>query len=144
MARVEVHKDRVIIRLTASERVASLRRRDVVLDRSAIVSAIVTDDPWVWIRGVRSPGTYVPGRLAAGTWRSLSGRDFVLARSGRRAVVIDLDVPEGAAEDRGWVGEFDPFARVIVSTIHAGELITALRLDGDTLADPDAGIAPAS
>ena len=129
MARVEVHGDRVIVKLTASERVAALRRRDVVLDRAAITSAVVTDDPWVWIRGVRSPGTYIPGTIASGTWRNLSGRDFVLVRGGRSAVVIDLEVPEGAEEERGWVGEFDSFARVIVSTVHAADLITALRLD---------------
>lgn len=129
MARVEVYPDRVLLRLTSSEKALSMRRRDVVLDRRAIVSAVITDDPWVWLRGVRSPGTHVPGKLALGTWRAFSGRDFVVARSGRPAVVIDLDVPEGSEEDHGWVGEFDPFARVIVSTKHAAELITALRLD---------------
>lgn len=130
MARVEVHPDRVVIGLTASEKVWALHRRDIVLDRAAIRSVIITDDPWVWIRGVRAPGTLVPGRFASGTWRNLSGRDFVLARRGRDSVVIDLEVPDGAEEDRGWVGEHDRFARVIISTVHASELIQALRLDG--------------
>ena len=148
MARVEVHGDRVVVKLTASEKVAAFRRRDIVLDRAAITSAVVTDDPWIWIRGVRSPGTVIPGRIAAGTWRNLSGRDFVLARAGRGAVVIDLEVPEGAEDEQGWVGEFDPFARLIVSTVHAADLITALRLAPvvDPLApavDPTAGIDPA-
>jgi len=131
MARVEVYPDRVLIRLTASEKALSMRRRDVVLERDAIVSAVITDDPWVWLRGVRSPGAHVPGRLALGTWRGLGGRDFVVARSGRPAVVIDLEVPEGADEDHGWVGEYDRFARVIISTAHAAELIRALRLDDE-------------
>lgn len=128
MARVEVHGERVVIRLTAAERVSAFRRRDITLDRSAITSAVITDDPWVWIRGVRSPGTRVPGKLAIGTWRSTAGHDFVLARSGREAVVIDLDTSEGS--ERGWVGEFDNFSRVIISTVHAAELVRALRLDG--------------
>lgn len=130
MARVEVYPDRVVIRLTASEKTLAVRRRDIVLERDAITSAVITDDPWVWLRGVRAPGAYVPGRLALGTWRALGGRDFAVVRSGRPAVVIDLDVPEGADEDHGWVGEFDRFARVIISTTHAAELIRALRLDG--------------
>lgn len=130
MARVEIHKDRVVIRLTAAEKVAALHRRDITLSRAAITSAIITDDPWVWIRGVRSPGTHVPGKLAVGTWRSLSGHDFVLARSGRDAVVLDLELAENQAEDRGWVGEFDSYSRVIISTVHAAELVKALRLDG--------------
>jgi hypothetical protein len=40
-------------------------------------------------------------------------------------------VPEGVEEDHGWVSEFDGFARVVLSTTHAAELIRALRLDGD-------------
>lgn len=108
-----------------------MRRRDVVLDRDAISSAVITDDPWVWLRGVRSPGAHIPGRLALGTWRALGGRDFVVVRSGRPAVVIDLEVPDEADHEPGWVGQYDHFARVIVSTTHAAEFIRALRLDAD-------------
>lgn len=128
MARVEVHSDRVIIRLTASEKTVSLRKRDVVLDRSAITNALITNDPWVWIRGIRAPGSWVPSSVAYGTWRTKHGRDFLLARRGRDAVVIDLEVPENADEDRGWVSEFDTFQRVIVSTVHAADLVRALRI----------------
>lgn len=130
MARIEVHADRVILRLTAAEKTVALRRRDIVLDRAAIRSAVITDDPWVWIRGIRSPGALLPRGMAYGTWRTRKGHDFVLARRGREAVVIDLDVPESADENRGWVGEFDTFSRVIVSTVHAADLVRALRLDG--------------
>ncbi len=114
-----------------AEKTMAMRRQDVVLNRDAITSAIITSDPWVWLRGVRSPGAHLPGKLALGTWRALGGRDFVVARSGRPAVVIDLELPEGSNEDRGWVGEYDHFARVIISTHHAAELIQALRLDGE-------------
>lgn len=130
MARVEIHGERIIIRLTPAEKLAAMHRRDITLSRDAISSAIITDDPWVWIRGVRSPGTHVPGKLALGTWRSLGGRDFVLARAGRDAVVLDFEPREGALEDRGWVGEFENYSRVIISTVHAAELVRALRLDG--------------
>lgn len=129
MARIEVHRDRVVIRLTTPERAVSLRKRDIVLDRSAIRSAVITDDPWVWIRGFRSPGASLPGGLAYGTWRTRHGRDFVLARRGRSAVVIDLETPEDADVNKGWVGEFDTFSRVIVSTVHAATLVRALRID---------------
>ncbi len=128
-----MHENRVVIRLTAAEKLASMRRRDIVLDRSTITSAVITDDPWVWIRGVRAPGTHLPGRIAAGTWRNFAGRDFVLAKGGERAaVVIDLETPSGAGEEHGWIGTYDPFSRVILSTTHAAELVQALRLEGDT------------
>lgn len=135
MARIEVHEDRVVIQLTASEKALAMRRREVVIERAAMTSAIITDDPWIWISGVRSAGTHVPGTLAFGTWRNLGGRDFVLARSKRRAIVIDLDqelAQSGtAAHQAEDDGEFDDFSRVILSTAHAAELITALRLEGD-------------
>lgn len=129
MARVEIYPEKVVIRLTAAEKTLAIRRRDIVLERDAITSAVITDDPWVWLRGVRSPGAHLPGRLALGTWRGPGGRDFAVIRSGRPAVVIDFDLGEGAEEDHGWVGEFDRFARVILSTEHAAELVRALRLD---------------
>lgn len=129
-----MHTDRVVIRLTAAEKTVSLRRRDIVLDRAAIRSAVITEDPWVWIRGIRSPGAGLPRGLAYGTWRTRGGKDFVLARRGREAVVIDLEVPESADENRGWIGEFDTFSRVIISTVHAADLVRALRLDGEAYA----------
>ena len=121
MARVEVFPERVVIKLSRPERALALRRADVVLDRDSITSALITDDPWVWLRGVRSPGTHLPTKLAMGTWRGLGGKDFVLIRSGRPAVVLDFDVPD----DEG-------FERVILSTGHAADLIRALRLEGES------------
>lgn len=132
MARIEVFSDRVVIKLSAAERALAVRRRDIVLSRDRITSALITDDPWVWLRGVRSPGAHLPTKLAIGTWRGFGGHDFVLARSGRPAIVIDFDVP--AESDAGWIGEYDDFARVIVSTDHAAELIQALRLEGEDCA----------
>lgn len=131
MARIEVHADRVVLRLTPSEKALSMRRHDVTIDRAAITSALITDDPWIWIRGVRTAGSHLPGRMAFGSWRNLAGKDFVLARSGREAIVIDIDVPVELDEDGTWVNEYSAFSRVIVSTTHAAELIRALRLSGD-------------
>lgn len=126
MARVEVHEDRLVIRLSASERVTALRGAEIVLSREAISSAVITEDPWVWIRGFRSPGTHLPRRLAMGTWRSSAGRDLVLVRSGRSAVVLDFKPDESGDPSP----EFDHFARVIISTTHAADLVRALRVPG--------------
>ena len=131
MSRVEVHADRVVIQLTAKEKAFSWRRRDIVIDRQRITSALITDDPWVWLRGVRASGTSIPGRRAHGAWRHLSGRDFALVRRGVSAVVIDLEVPDDAEQDPGWVSGYDAFARVILSTARATELIEVLRLEND-------------
>jgi hypothetical protein len=157
MASVAVYPDRVIVRLSAAEKALALRRKDLVLDRSAITSALITDDPWVWLRGVRAPGAHIPGKLSLGTWRGEGGKEFVLVRGGRPAVVLDFARPgAGASEPGDGAGsagdpasaadaegspdggetpagsgtpEFDDFARVVLSTAHAAELIRALRID---------------
>lgn len=131
MARVEVYTDRVVVRLTLREKVLAVRTRDVVLQRSAITSALITHDPWVWLRGVRSPGSYVTHKLAVGARQSVAGNDFTLIRKGRAAVVLDLEVPADAEQDANWISEFDSFSRVILSSTRAAELITALRLTHD-------------
>lgn len=131
MARIEVHEDRVIVQLTSAEKALALHRKDIVLSREAITSAVITDDPWVWLRGVRAPGTRIVGRLAFGTWRNLAGRDFLLVRGGRDAVVLDLEAPEEARGPGAGPGPFDDFSRVILSTKHAAGLVQALRLHGD-------------
>lgn len=128
MARVEVHADRVVVKLTRAEKLLSMRRHDIVFERALMSSVLITDDPWVWLRGVRSPGTHIPGRLAYGVWRNLSGRDFALLRKGVPAVVVDFEVPEDEAAGTGGHSDYDGFSRVILSTEHATELVQALRL----------------
>lgn len=114
--------DRLELRLTAAERVLSYHRSNVVVGRSSIRSATVTEDPWIWVRGVRAPGTALPLTLAAGTWKFHGGKDFLLIKRTASAVVIDL------------VGEV--YSRLIVSTKHAPELIAALQLGTTTAAIP--------
>lgn len=136
MARIEVHDDRVLVQLTRSERIAAVHGKNIVLDRSAISSAVLTDDPWVWIRGVRAPGLEIPFIYAIGTYRTHAGKDFVLARQKSKAVVLDFDLPESEdhqgggdpGADRETHDTFDRFARVILSTSRAEELIRALRV----------------
>lgn len=114
--------DRLELRLTAAERLLAFHRSDVVVDRSSIRSATVTEDPWIWVRGIRAPGTAVPLTLAAGTWKFHGGKDFLLIKRTASAVVIDL-----VDED---------YSRLIVSTKHAPELIAALQLGTTTAAIP--------
>lgn len=100
--------------LAPVERALAVRRRSVVVDRAAITRVQLTDDPWTWLRGVRAPGTYIPGTLAAGTWRSAGGKDFALIRRNRPGVVIDLD-------------GHDEFQRIVLSTRHGLDLVRALQ-----------------
>lgn len=133
MARIEVHPDRVIVSLSRAEKLLAMHRKDIVIDRASVRSALITDDPWIWVRGVPSPGTHLAGKIACGVWRGLGGEDFLLVRGKQKAVVIDLQAaatPETAAKDAGDAEpEFSHYGRVIISTAHASELIRALKLD---------------
>ncbi len=69
--------------LSLAERALSFRKRNVVIDRGAIVRVQLTDDAWTWLRGVPDPGTYLPVAVAMGSWKSSSGRDFAVIRRRR-------------------------------------------------------------
>jgi hypothetical protein len=124
MAHLRVHTDRIEVHLTPAEKTLALRADDLVVQREDIRSATITDDPWVWIRGIRRKGTEIPLVVAVGVWKYHGGSDFVIAKGKRPAVVIELAAGE--------------FTRLIVSTNHAGALIDRLKLNGPpTAAEPD-------
>jgi len=114
MAVLFVHTDRLEIRLTRAEKMLSFRRTDIVVPLESIRSAALTDDPWVWVRGIRAPGAAIPLTLAVGTWKFHDGKDFLLVKGTRTSVVIDLEEQE--------------FSRLIITTAHSIELLRALRL----------------
>jgi hypothetical protein len=115
MASLRVHPDRLEIHLTPAEKTLAFRRENVVIARDTIRSVTITDDPWIWVRGIRSPGALVPLVVAVGVWKFHGGKDFLAIKRRRQAVVIDL------------IG--DEFARVVLSTNHAPDLIASLKLD---------------
>lgn len=104
--------------LSSAERALSRRKSDLRIDRSRIQKVQLVDDAWTWLRGVPSPGTFVRGVLAMGTWKSAGGSDFVVVRRRHPAVVIDL--------------EADPeFERIVLTTRNGLALVQALRLETD-------------
>ncbi len=107
---------RLEVALSFSERTLAFHKENVFIERGAITKVQLTDDAWTWLRGVPSPGTYLPGLIATGTWKSASGSDFAVIRRRRPAVVIDLE------------GHPD-FERVVLTTAHGLALVQALRLD---------------
>lgn len=104
--------------LSGAERALSRRKSDLRIDRSHIAKVQLIDDAWTWLRGVPTPGTFVRGVLAMGTWKSAGGADFVVVRRKHPAVVIDL---EGDPE----------FERIVLTTRNGLALVQALRLETD-------------
>ena len=114
MAQLRVHTDRIEVHLTAAEKALALRSDDIVVQRDDIRSATVTDDPWVWIRGIRRRGTEIPLVVAVGVWKYHGGTDFVIIKGKRQAVVLELAAGE--------------FTRIILSTNQSANLIDKLKL----------------
>jgi hypothetical protein len=115
VATVEVSGPRIRVRLSPKERLAALRG-DVSAALGEIADVRVSPHPFSELRGVRAPGTGMPGVIALGTWRHRGGKDFVAIYRGRPAVVVAL-VP-GAEFQRLVVGVEDPDATV--AAIRAG------------------------
>ncbi|MEZ3161906.1 hypothetical protein AB1K54_15430 [Microbacterium sp. BWT-B31] len=122
---------RLEIALSSLERALAHRKQNVLVERSAIRKVQLTEDAWMWLRGVPAPGTHLWGLAAIGTWKSPGGTDFAVLRRHRAGVVIDLEGHE----------DFD---RVILTTRHGLALVQALQLDGEAQAADVAEIAAAT
>lgn len=89
MSTLQVTPDRVVLRLTATEKLAAVHG-DLAVPRSAITKIELVEDGMRAARGLRAPGLGVPGRRKLGTWRSRSGRQFVDVRRTQPALRIEL------------------------------------------------------
>jgi len=72
-----VENGQVTLELSSWEKVGSLRRSDLVTSAAAIVSVQRLENARDGIRGIRAPGTGLPGTIALGTWRTRRTKDFV-------------------------------------------------------------------
>ncbi len=115
MARLLLHSDRLEVILSTAEKTLALRRENIIVPRSSIRSATLTDDPWIWVRGIRAPGTALPLTLAVGQWKFHGGKDFLVLKGTKPSVVIDIADEE--------------FSRVIITTKHGMELVSKLQVD---------------
>ena len=65
------------------------------LDQLEAVTGLRTvPDAWPELRGIRAPGTGVPGAIAVGTRRGGFGKDFVVVHRKGPAVVVELEGEE--------------------------------------------------
>lgn len=106
------------VALSATEHALAFRKQNVTVDRAQIAKVQLTDDAWTWLRGAPKPGTFLPGVVAMGAWKSAGAIDLVLIRRHRAGVVIDLT-------------GHDEFERIVLTTRHGLALVQALRLDVD-------------
>jgi hypothetical protein len=108
MAHFEIQGDRLVLRLTGEEHLESVHR-DLAVPRDAVTSARVTSDVWSELRGIRAPGTGIPGVIAVGTRRGSFGKDFAVVHGKGPGVVVEL---VGQAFERIVITVPDPEAEV--------------------------------
>jgi hypothetical protein len=112
VATVIVDGANVVVRMSDVEKFEAVHA-DVHVPLAAVRAVRVVDDAWPELRGIRAPGTGIPGVIAVGTRRGSFGKDFAVVHGREMAVVIEL---EGAS-----------YSRLIVTTPDAANVGDAVR-----------------
>lgn len=112
MAVVDVRNDHLTVSLSGWEKVGALRRSDVSVPLSSISSVTKLTNARNGIRGMRAPGTGLPGVIALGSWRTRKTVDFVAVSRNEPGYSIEL--------------EGERFDRVVVSSPMVAELDTLI------------------
>jgi hypothetical protein len=98
----------IVVGLSPLEKLGALRG-DVRVPLSAVVAVWVSDDPWSELRGIRAPGTGVPGVNSLCTCRGRGFTEFAAVYGRAPAVVVELS---GAEFDRLIISRRDAEATV--------------------------------
>ena len=112
MARLIIDGPDLVVGLSWLEKLGAFRG-DVRVPLHAVRAAQADPEPWSALRGVRSPGTGVPGVIALGTRHYAGGRDFAALHGRGPAVRVDLD------------GQ-STFARLVVSVRDTRSTVAAI------------------
>ena len=65
-------------------------RGDLHAPLTAVAVVRAVEDPWAELRGMRAPGTGLPGVIAVGTRRGSFGKDFAAVHGKGPAVVVEF------------------------------------------------------
>lgn len=112
MARLVIENGELVVRLSRREKLGALHG-DVRIPLGAVESVRVSARPFRELRGIRAPGTGMPGVIALGTFRGRKGKVFAAIYRRRPAVVVDL--------------RDGPFRQVLVSVDDADAVAAAIR-----------------
>ncbi len=93
MARLSVEGDELVLNLSGMEKVEGLHG-DIRVPVSTVREVRSTDDPRSERRGIRAPGTGIPGVIAVGTRRGGAIKDFAAIHGHGPAVVVELEGAE--------------------------------------------------
>lgn len=86
MAHLGVDGRDLLVRLSVPEKLGALHN-SVRVPRATVTAVAPTESAWQELRGLRVPGTGLPGVVALGTWRYRGGKDFVAVYRGTGVIV---------------------------------------------------------
>jgi len=89
MAQLTVRDDVATLALSRLEQLEGFRR-SVRAPVSSITVVRAVTDPWPELRGLRAPGTGLPGVVAVGTRRGSFGKDFAAVHGKGPGVVVEM------------------------------------------------------
>jgi hypothetical protein len=93
VAKLQVEGDELVVTMHTTEELGAFHG-PVRVPLAAVQSVRSVDDPWAELRGLRAPGTGIPGVIALGTLRGTFGKDFVAVYHHRPGVVVELQGAE--------------------------------------------------
>jgi hypothetical protein len=108
MAQLAIRGDELVVRLSPLERVAALHG-DICVPLGAVRAICAEPEPWAALRGMRAPGTGLPGMIAYGVRRLTGARPDFAAVWGRRPA-IRIELAPGSQYGRLVVTVADPVA----------------------------------
>jgi len=112
MATLIVDGAALVVQMSDLEKVEAVHV-DIRVPLGTVRAVRVVEDAWPELRGIRAPGTGLPGVIAVGTRRGGFGKDFAAVHGRGQAVVVDL---EGAE-----------YSRLVVTTPDAEGTATEIR-----------------
>ena len=112
MATLAVDGADLVLRMSDVEKFEAIHP-GVRVPIGAVRTVRVVDDAWPELRGIRAPGTGIPGVIAVGTRRGSFGKDFAVVHGRSAAVVVDL---EGA-----------DYSRIVVTTPDAEQVAAEIK-----------------
>jgi pimeloyl-ACP methyl ester carboxylesterase len=90
MVSIRLNAGALRVELTRGERLAALRRTDVVIPWGQIQAVEVVAEPIRLVHGLRAPGLGLPGRTKIGTWRSKGRKTFAVTHRAAPGLRITL------------------------------------------------------
>ncbi len=112
MATLIVEGTDLVVKMAEVEKFEAMHT-DLHVPLATVRAVRVVDDAWPELRGIRAPGTGIPGVIAVGTRRGSFGKDFAVVHGRETAVVVEL---AGA-----------PYSRLIVTNADAENIAAAIR-----------------